>query len=333
MLGRLATTLRWFDEAERHLAGALDRAGRIGAPTWVARARLDTARLLLARDAPGDRERAVEPLEEAIAGAARAGAATVERRARNLREHQRAMEVAAGAGGSGQRLRIQASSDEAGRGEGQTEPAGPAQRPAAKLEHHGDYWAMRLGNGEIRLRDSKGARYLARLLSRPGVEIHAADLQAGPAGPAAASAGEAAEAGLGVRSAGSEDAGEFLDAEAKRRYQLRIGELREEIEEAERFNDPERASRSREELEMLGRELAAAVGIGGRDRRAASQAERARINVTRAIRSTLNRIAEHDEALGGHLSSAVRTGTFCCYEPSPSNDVEWEVAAESSRSA
>ena len=73
-----------------------------------------------------------------------------------------------------------------------------------------------------------------------------------------------------------------------------MAELQEEIEEADAFNDPERAAGAREELGFLARELAGAVGLGGRDRKTGSDAERARVNVTRAIRTALKRVADHD---------------------------------------
>ena len=195
----------------------------------------------------------------------------------------------------------------------------------ASLELRGDHWALRSGRGELTLRDSKGVRYLARLLAAPGVEMHAMDLQSealGPAGPSP-SAPAAKEAGLTLR--GSVDAGPMLDTTAKREYRARIEELEAEIVEAEEFNDPERAANAREELEFIGNELAAAVGVGGRDRRVASEAERARVNVTRAIRSALSRIEQHDETIGGQLKASVRTGTFCCYEPVPGRATRWTV--------
>ena len=57
------------------------------------------------------------------------------------------------------------------------------------------------------------------------------------------------------------------------------------------------------------------MGLGGRDRRAASASERARVAVTKAIRYALGKIAEHDAALAEHLEIAVRTGTYCAYAP------------------
>jgi hypothetical protein len=46
------------------------------------------------------------------------------------------------------------------------------------LRWEGDYWTIVFDRKTIRLRDSKGLRYLAALLRRPGEQIHALDLQA-----------------------------------------------------------------------------------------------------------------------------------------------------------
>jgi hypothetical protein len=120
------------------------------------------------------------------------------------------------------------------------------------------------------------------------------------------------------------DAGVLLDADAKAAYQARLGELRAELEEAEGFNDPARATKARHELDFLVAELARAVGLGGRDRRAASHAERARLNVTRAIRAAMAHLAEANPALGRHLASTVHTGRYCAYTPDPRLPITWE---------
>jgi hypothetical protein len=75
--------------------------------------------------------------------------------------------------------------------------------------------------------------------------------------------------------------------------------------------------------------LAAATGLGGRDRKIGSDAERARVNVTRAIRSALARINDHDPALGHRLDITVHTGTFCIYQPDQRAEVEWIVRSRS----
>ncbi len=62
--------------------------------------------------------------------------------------------------------------------------------------------------------------------------------------------------------------------------------LREELADAERAGDRERAIQARAELEAIGDRLSvAAVGPGGRDRRAGDPSERARAAVTKAIRA------------------------------------------------
>ena len=47
--------------------------------------------------------------------------------------------------------------------------------------------------------------------------------------------------------------------------------------------------------------------------------------VTRAIKYAIDRIAEHDPALGEHLRLAVRTGTFCAYVPPSRDRVTWKL--------
>lgn len=100
--------------------------------------------------------------------------------------------------------------------------------------------------------------------------------------------------------------------------------LRSELAQAEEWNDTERASAARAELDFLKSELAAAVGLGGRDRHAASATERARISVTRAIRGALERIGSECPSLGRHLEATIRTGTYCSYTPDPRAPIRWD---------
>ena len=216
-------------------------------------------------------------------------------------------------------------------------PAEP--RPAPAPEHalaavhgsqpvafyrRGDIWTIGPPGARIQLRHSKGLTHIVRLLAAPRVDFHALDLVGGQ-GSGGTSAAAAAASGLDIRGGGG-DNGPILDGAAKSAYRARIAELEEEIAEAEAFNDPERVARLREELDFLLRELAGAVGLGGRDRKSGSDAERARVNVTRAIRQALKKVAEHDAALGRSLDGAIRTGTFCCYEPAPGDEPLWDLA-------
>jgi len=137
----------------------------------------------------------------------------------------------------------------------------------------------------------------------------------------ALSEGEIAAHSLSVGRLG--DAGELLDTQAKAAYKRRVDELREELEEVQRINDPGRAAKIRAELEFLTDELAAAVGVGGRNRQARSAAERARLSITKTIKAALRHIEENHPVLGQHFATSIKTGTFCSYMPDPSRPISW----------
>jgi tetratricopeptide (TPR) repeat protein len=286
-LGVLATVLGRSDDAVRHFEAALDANQRMGGRPWLARTQHEYAQMLLARDAPGDRDRAGDMLVAALETARALGMATLAAR----------VEKAAGLA-----------------------PSAPRSAEAARFRREGEYWSIVYDGDAFRLRDSKGLRYLARLLAAPGEELHVLELVGATTGR-----GRAAPVDEDLEVSGLGDAGELLDVQAKAAYRQRLNELRAEIEEAEAWNDPARAATARDELEFVSRELSVAVGLGGRDRRAASAAERARVNVTRAIKSALVRIEEQSPALGAHLQRTVRTGTFCSYKPDPRVPVSWQL--------
>jgi hypothetical protein len=83
-LGLLETTLGRFDRAETDFAAAAAASAALPAPTWLARTRLEWARMLLARREPGDAERARAFLGPALATARDLGLRNVERRAVDL---------------------------------------------------------------------------------------------------------------------------------------------------------------------------------------------------------------------------------------------------------
>jgi hypothetical protein len=180
-------------------------------------------------------------------------------------------------------------------------PPPPSLAPtggAFTLAREGDFWTLVVGARTLRLRDSRGVRVLSQLVANPGQEFHVLQLVAPGDEP---------------RDEG--DAGEILDETAVQRYKARLLELRESLEEAERFADRGRADRVREEMEFLTDELARAVGLGGRARRTAGAAERARTAVQKRLRGVIQRIEEELPELGRHLDQTIRTGAFCGYLP------------------
>jgi tetratricopeptide (TPR) repeat protein len=65
-LGILATTTSRWEEAAKHFEDAIEMNARMGARPWLAHTQDDYARMLLARNQAGDRERALELLTEAV---------------------------------------------------------------------------------------------------------------------------------------------------------------------------------------------------------------------------------------------------------------------------
>jgi hypothetical protein len=172
----------------------------------------------------------------------------------------------------------------------------PAAPPSIALTQEGEMWTLRAGAEAWHLKPSKGLAYLAMLLEQPYQEFHVTQI---------VRAGEVLTG----------DAGPQLDEAAKESYRRRATDLREALDEATAHGDLGRAERARAELEALGDELARAVGIGGRDRKAASDVERMRVNVQRRLRDAIERVRAQSPALGRYLDASVRTGSFCSYAP------------------
>ncbi|MBW3590112.1 MAG: AAA family ATPase [Actinobacteria bacterium] len=192
--------------------------------------------------------------------------------------------------------------------------------PVVILRREGEYWTVGFEGDEFRLKGSKGLVYIQLLIANPGQEFHVLD--------------------VAVRAEGSDsrfrdtqelpsldagDAGEILDAKARAQYKVRLQELKEELEEARSWNDPERIAVATKEMDLLTQQLAGAVGLGGRSRRAGSASERARMSVGKAIRSAIKKIDQQSPALGRYLESTINTGTYVSYQPDPTRTLQWSL--------
>ena len=298
-LGLLAATSARTDDAVRHLEAGIAASIRMHAPGWVAQAQFDLATLLLERGGSGDRDRAAQLLDEAEATCRELGMPALAAKIAALRTRE---SVAAPT------LRSAPSP-------GDVVVPG-ASGGALRLE--GEYWSVSYADKVTRLRDSKGMRVLAELLMTPGRPHPALDLERlGARGDDAT-----------VRAAAAGSAGELLDDTARREYRVRLGELDEDIEAAQRLGKAAEAGALREEKHFITGELRRALGLGGRARVAGSTAERARLNVTRAVRTALRHIAAANPALAEHLEATVRTGTVCIYTPDPRSPISWRVARD-----
>jgi hypothetical protein len=189
----------------------------------------------------------------------------------------------------------------------------------------GEYWSIAFAGQGFRLKDVKGLHYLAHLLRHPGREFHVLDLTA--AGHEARTGGQRISPARDddLHHARPSDLGPILDEQAKAAYRARLRDLEEDLAEATSWADPVRAARAHQEMQFLTGQLAAAVGLGGRDRRAGSAAERARVNITKAVKIALSRIRAHSPALADHLDATIHTGTFCSYTPDPRAPIAWHT--------
>lgn len=199
-------------------------------------------------------------------------------------------------------------------------PQAGASQSTASLRRDGRWWEVDHDGTRVRLTNTKGLRYVADLVGHPGAERHVLDLVDRVEGVAAGAVP------IDRRALG--DAGPMSDPEARTAYRRRVEELRAEIDEALATQQLERAEALQAGLDELVAELSRAFGLGGAGRRAASAAERARLNVTRAIRSATAKLASALPDAGDVLDRRIRTGLYCAYEP-VGGEVDWTVVSRS----
>lgn len=187
-----------------------------------------------------------------------------------------------------------------------------------------DYWTIQHNGRTACLKATRGLQCLALLVRHPGREFHVTELLARlMETPAATSSIPIIEGDRRV-AAGLSDCGAQLDALAKLKCRRRLSELRQDLDEAEQLHNPELATQAREEMNAIAQHLASAIGLGGRDRKSSSEAERARCAITKRIKRAIQRIADAIPDLGQHLADRIKTGYFCSYMPNPDRPVTWK---------
>ena len=355
-LGILAVTACRFDEAENWFRKALAFNGRMNARPYLASTLVDYAEMLIRKGSQRDFAKATEflasaqEISEAVGMRAlayrideiarRTASASANAAVSEVPERKVVNGAAAGAEQAPRAPRARVLELVAGRGprragisEAGSLSSGTSRAAVsddaanhAIFRRDGDYWTISYEGKVFRLKHLKGLDCLAYLLSHPATEVHSSGLAAvmnklpSGDGPAVLDS-----QGDGGSAADLGDAGPILDDKAKNSYRHRLMELREELEQAKRIGDLGRAERAEREIDFVTEELSRAVGLGGRDRRAASSVERARLSVTKAIKSVVAKISQYDRELGDHLSTTVRTGTFCSYKPDPRYPIVWKL--------
>lgn len=286
VLGLIALALGRTEQGLEHLKAALDATQRAGSRCYAVWIQLDLAKALIDSDA---RERGLVTLEAASQCAQAIGL--------NL------------ALGAVDKLRAALPGTE---GHPPFSHVLPTNRSSnrLRLQPEGELWCLRSGEQTHRLPNTKGIRLLAELVAQPGREFHVLDLEKQTRLDASRP-----QWGNPESRADGGTAGAALDDTARRQYRDRIQDLQSEIQQAEDFHDTARASTLKAELDALTRELSRAFGLGGRARPVASAVERARINVQRRLKDSIKRVRAASPELAKQLERAIRTGTYCVYEP------------------
>lgn len=212
------------------------------------------------------------------------------------------------------------------------QPPGFQSQDESKFLRQDDFWTICYHGQSAFLKSNKGLECIACLLRSPGREYHVSQLVACDSEDKALSCCAAAVSSRRLRGDGSQpfmssghDGTPLLDPQAKAECKRRLDDLRDQEDEAERFNDPDRAAKAHAEINAIARYLSTATGLGGRDRKTSSEAERARCAVTKRIKQAIQKIADAIPALGHHLTARIKTGYFCSYNPHPDRPVAWKT--------
>jgi hypothetical protein len=209
-----------------------------------------------------------------------------------------------------------------------------AAQPSSEIKENtfrreGDFWTLIFEEQILRLKHSNGLLFVAHLLRHPDRDFHVAQLvallpSARTNHAEAIYLSRSDKERLGMHTVSGAESNPLLDPTAKAEYRRRIDEINDALEDAKAFNDTARAADLEKEHEFIALELSRAVGVGGRDRKHRAEDERARVNVTNAIRTLTAKIAKEHAALGRYLRLTIRTGRFCSYRPDPSSAPRWQ---------
>lgn len=307
-LGMLEATFGDTEAAEEHFESSLASSDRLRARPARARTLLALGRMLRRRGLAGDELRAHRALEEALSLATDMGMLLVAQRAKDA--------LADLSGG----LPREGAADESS---GATAPSrtthGVAPLAPESTKHpgrdrrvfrrRGEVWEVCFAGREKLYPHVRGFEMLAVLLSRPHSPVACEELQA-------IGRGAETEPGSGLRET-------LIDPPALSEYRARLRELHADLDEANRENDLGRSERLAAEVDFLEGEIERSVGRSGR-LRVGGDAERARVNVRRAIALALDRLGSHEE-LSAHLDRTISTGRTCSYDPD--SPVTWETGS------
>lgn len=184
-------------------------------------------------------------------------------------------------------------------------------KPQYALLNEGATWRLIFEGKETTVPDSKGIRYLAKLLANPGKSFTALEL----AHPEAAQK-RFAQSDL-----------EATDAHSLRKYKDHLQRIEEDLEEARAYEREDETYRLEEEKDALLKHLAGVAATGGKPR-LAGEKERAR----KAVSNALNRVLRClPEELGSILNKVISMGSS--FSVAQIDGVTWKVSLDSRKTA
>ncbi len=305
-VGLSAVTGGDLDTGIALLEAAVADNERLGNRPLAAITQVDLAQARAERGAEGDHEAALALLDQAIR---EADAMDLVIRASEWRDRRTALADA----GARTVAAVGASAGPAPIGAGLSRsPLDLGDELEGTIARRGRSWVLQAGGHEVTVPDLLGMNYVVKLLTNPGVEIAAGAL--------------VTESDTSTTQAIRQTADQpVLDRTALAAYRTRVTELEDDLAEAERHADTERAARARIELDAVVDELARTTNRFGRARPFSSPNERARTAVQKAVRRALDHIESESPSLGAALRRSVRTGRTCSYDPGPHAPTRWRM--------
>ena len=204
------------------------------------------------------------------------------------------------------------------------EPARAGLDTEASLTRQGDGWEVVFDRKKAHLKNSKGLRYLAVILSAPFTSQDALDLLTRVTGGPDRSRDSSLQAGEQPEERSNRAAPQaVVDAVAREEIAKQFARLAEERDLARAAADVERESTLQDQIDQLSREAAKSVGKGGDSRTFTDDVLRASQSVSTAIRRAIEAMARHHEPLADHLRQSMHYGRQISYRSARS--VVWHV--------
>lgn len=119
---------------------------------------------------------------------------------------------------------------------------------------------------------------------------------------------------------------ELIDDTARKQYKERLGEIKQDLAEAERNNDQSRIEELSDEKEKILQQLDSATSITGMDRGLQSGKAKTYRRVRKAFIVAISNIRKQSQEIADYLLKTITTGYVCIYKPlDPDNGSKLDI--------